>query len=323
MGGRSWIGAAAPYLPEAESATGCVDDCQDSGPNWVWESWPRHGNPDGSVRTYEDIARAFGVSVSTVYYWKRQGAPIRRNRTNELESISAWYREWMQKRGGVSIKTSNYYLISFKSFCRWLVRDRRSPENPLAYLSAMNARTDRRVERRHLSAEEFSRFVNAARMGDEFRELNGTDRAMLYLAAAYTGLREGELASLSPANLDLEAELPIVTVEAAYSKHRRRDVLPLHADLARELALWIKRKRLKAEDKLWPGTWRERGGNMVRRDLAKAKVPYRDQVGRIFDFHALRHQFISTLARSGCASKGSPVAGAPQHHHAYNGPLHT
>jgi integrase len=37
--------------------------------------------------------------------------------------------------------------------------------------------------------------------------------------------------------------------------------------------------------------------------LAAAKITYRDADGRVFDFHALRHQFISNLARGGVHPK--------------------
>ena len=42
---------------------------------------------------------------------------------------------------------------------------------------------------------------------------------------------------------------------------------------------------------------------MLRTDLAAAGIPYRDEAGRVFDFHALRHQFISNLARAGAHPK--------------------
>ncbi len=42
---------------------------------------------------------------------------------------------------------------------------------------------------------------------------------------------------------------------------------------------------------------------MLRRDLAAAGIAYRDAAGRVFDFHALRHQFISTLAAAGVHPK--------------------
>jgi hypothetical protein len=42
---------------------------------------------------------------------------------------------------------------------------------------------------------------------------------------------------------------------------------------------------------------------MLRGDLEAAKIAYRDAKGRVFDFHALRHQFISNLARGGVHPK--------------------
>jgi integrase len=246
------------------------------------------------------------------------------------------------KRRAISIATSNHYLTAFKGFCRWLVKDRRMPDNPIAHLSALNAKTDVRHERRPLSAEEFMLLIDATRAGKPFRGLSGESRALLYIVAANTGLRASELASLTAASFDLEAEPATVTVEAAYSKHRRRDVLPLRADLAVLLcpllstfdsdALSVARIErsaqgdLEAESNgerasmghLWAGTWVEKPAKMLRRDLRAARAKwlkdalsdgerkrrerstelcYRDEAGRVFDFHALRHQFITNLAR--------------------------
>ncbi len=38
---------------------------------------------------------------------------------------------------------------------------------------------------------------------------------------------------------------------------------------------------------LWPGTWTEAGAEMIRLDLQAAGIPYQDDDGRYFDFHAL------------------------------------
>ena len=38
---------------------------------------------------------------------------------------------------------------------------------------------------------------------------------------------------------------------------------------------------------------------MLRNDLAAASIPYQDDSGRYFDFHAMRGQFISLLAAGG------------------------
>jgi len=105
---------------------------------------------------------------------------------------------------------------------------------------------------------------------------------MLYLLAAYTGLRASELASLTRASFDLSAKT--VSVEAAYSKRRRNDTLPLHASLVERLRSWLAGK----ESILWCGTWfAHRCANtvrMLRSDLRRAGIAYRDAQGRVVDF---------------------------------------
>ena len=46
---------------------------------------------------------------------------------------------------------------------------------------------------------------------------------------------------------------------------------------------------------------------MVRLDLAAAGIPYQDEDGRVFDFHAMRGQFISFLAAAGVHPKVAQV----------------
>ena len=91
-----------------------------------------------------------------------------------------------------------------------------------------------------------------------------------------------------PASFDLAADVPTVTLEAAYSKHRREDVLPLHPDLAARLRQWLS-ERERAQDgqrailslhraadvkleRLFPGTWSERAFKMLRNDLEAAGI---------------------------------------------------
>src|SRR4051812_36243511 len=121
----------------------------------------------------------------------------------------------------------------------------------------------------------------------------GEDRAMLYLIASNTGLRAGELTRLTPSSFDLQGSPPIVTVEAAYSKHRREDILPLRPDLAALIGDYLAGKPKDAP--IWPGSWVDRAGEMVCHDLEEAGIISRGESGRAFDFHALRRQFISNL----------------------------
>ena len=141
---------------------------------------------------------------------------------------------------------------------------------------------------------------------------------MLYRVAAMTGLRASELASLTPASFDLAADVPTVTLEAAYSKHRREDVLPLHPDLVARLRQWLSERERAQDDqrailslnraadvkpeRLFPGTWSERAYKMLRNDLEAAGIPYVTADG-IADFHSLRHTFISNLAACGIHPK--------------------
>ncbi len=223
---------------------------------------------------------------------------------------------------GLSVASSNHYLVAVKSFGHWLVKDRRSPENPFAHLSRLNARVDVRHERRALTQKELEGLIGAAEKSDEtFRGMDGSTRAMLYRLAAMTGLRASELASLTPASFDLTSDPPMVTVQAACSKHRREDVLPIHLDLAARLRQWLtERERPQGDqrtvlafdraachgqaklERLFPGTWAEKAAKMLRLDLEGAKIAYVTDAG-IADFHSLRHTFISNLVAGGVHPK--------------------
>jgi integrase/recombinase XerD len=216
--------------------------------------------------------------------------------------VSTWLAELRDK--GRSIRTSNAYLTAVKGFSRWLVRDRRAAEDVLAHLSALNAKVDVRHERRTLEPVEIAKLINAARMGKRFRSLSGEDRAVLYHVAVTTGLRASELASLTPRSFDLVSDPPTIKVEAAYSKHRRQDILPLRPDVADVLRKHLAEIGRAANEPLWSGSWSRNGSaKMIRMDLKAAEIPYKDEADRVFDFHCLRHQFISTLARSGAHPK--------------------
>ncbi len=111
--------------------------------------------------------------------------------------------------------------------------------------------------------------------------------------AAFTGLRSSELASLTPDSLDFRCNPPTLTVEAACSKHRREDVLPLHPGLAARLQQWLLERRNRTiedgiipfnqmtadgsvsgsdlAEPLFPGTWPERAAKMLRSDQKAAR----------------------------------------------------
>ena len=91
---------------------------------------------------------------------------------------------------GISAQTFNFYLQAVKQFCRWMVKDRRASELPLAHLEPLNVQTDRRHDRRELTEEELPRLLAATRTSDRVcRGLTGRDRYHLYATACGTGFR--------------------------------------------------------------------------------------------------------------------------------------
>ena len=204
---------------------------------------------------------------------------------------------------GKSIQTSNHYLRAIKQFSRWLVKDRRAHDDPLAFIAMLNVSTDRRHDRRPLTEAEFTALLQVARSGPVTFKMAGPDRAMLYTVAAYTGLRASELASLTCDSFRLDDDTPTVMVKAAYSKHRRQDTLPLHPSLVAILRPWLHGKT--STENAWPGKWAEarHAGQMMKADLESAGIPYVDAHGLYADFHALRHTFITNMMKSGVNPK--------------------
>lgn len=229
----------------------------------------------------------------------------------------------------ISKETSNHYVRSLKQFTRWLVKTRRLVNDPLAELRMLNADTDRRHARRALSADELTRLVAAAGVGKVVEGVPGQDRAVMYLIAAWTGYRKGEIGSLTRQSFDLTGDPPTVTVEALFSKRRRRDTQVLHPELARRIAAWLEVKNVENTELLFLITARSGGlerktEKMMRVDLAAARsawlaeveeekqraereksdfLKYQDHQSRFADFHSNRHTFITNLGRAGVSPK--------------------
>ena len=130
------------------------------------------------------------------------------------------------------------------------------------------------------------------------------NRDLLYLLPVSTGLRFSELKSLTPQSFDLDDDPPTVAVEASYSKHRRRDVQPLPAETAEILRPLI--SNTLPNNPLWPNL-PSKMAQVIAFDLKAADIPVYDDAGRVVDFHALRHTFITRLTRSGITPKVTQV----------------
>jgi site-specific recombinase XerC len=240
--------------------------------------------------------------------------------TVDCERITAWLLS-EQKRRNWSSENVNRYIQFARQFGRWLVKTKRARANPFDGLSALEVRGESTRTRRRLSNDELDRLIDAARSSPvTLAVLAGPDRARLYLLAAYTGLRLATLASLTPAEFVWQKSLPAaVSVPARMMKTRKALLVPLHPDVAQELARWL-RSRQAGQPIFVVGDWSERGARLVAHDLAAARKAWiaegssaaerrkreqsdtlreRNNANEVFDFHSLRVQFVSNLAIAG------------------------
>ena len=221
-----------------------------------------------------------------------------------------------------SLNTCNHYLRAIKGFSRWMYRDKRIHDDTLACLEAYNADTDPRYQRRELLPDEISWLLSITEQRTlPSHRLAGSDRAMAYRIALGTGFRATELRSLTQRSFDLDGDPPTATVEAAHSKRRRRDTQPIHAVLAGMIRVWLANKPAGSQlfAKLPLNTAR-----MLRADLSAARsawiaaaktdtelsrrkesdfLAYKDADGKIVDFHATRHTYISAIVNGGASVK--------------------
>jgi integrase len=207
------------------------------------------------------------------------------------------------EKRGISAQTSNFYLTATKQFCRWMVKHGRATGNPVDHLEPLNVRLDRRHDRRALSVSEVKKLLTATAARESRGGMTGPERRLLYLLALETGLRANELRSLTRSSFHLDPDSPTVTVAAGYSKRRRQDTLPLRKALTAELRAHLTSKLPAAPAFNVP--CKETLSNVYKSDIRAAGIAYRDEEGRVADFHSLRHTFITNLARSGVHPKAA------------------
>ncbi len=213
------------------------------------------------------------------------------------EQIEAFLKQ-LCKEKDLGRRTYNHYVQAVDGFCNWMLLTKRISSNPLLGLERLNAEVDIRHKRRALSADEVALLIKSAReSGEDIQCFDGETRARLYILAYFTGLRRLELASLTPKSFRLDSSEPTLTVDAACSKHRREDVLPLHPELVSMLQSWL--PTLAVDEPLFPKLGKRRTWRMVKLDLERVGIPYKNADG-VADFHSAgRHTYITELLRNG------------------------
>jgi integrase len=245
-------------------------------------------------------------------------------------------------------RTRNSYLTSALAFANWAVETGRLLDNPFDRIPKADEKADPRRQRRAMTERELARLLPVARerplldaltvrkgprkgqryadVRPEVRqrlELLGRERALIYKTLLLTGLRKGELASLTVANLSLDGDIAFAQLDAADEKNREGNTVPIRTDLANDFRHWLADKlaRLQAEAlrtdapipaRLPPETpvfdVPDKLCKILNRDLRLAGIAKRDDRGRVLDVHALRHTFGSLLSKGGVTPRTAQAA---------------
>ena len=273
----------------------------------------------------------------TQRYLERGMAGLRWRSLADLDGdrLVAWLSEQ-----GFGARVCNHFIVAYKAFGKWATERGWLAGNPFERLERRNERADRRHVRRALTVEELSRLFRAARerplqealrgnkgpgerMGKPRAELSavtrdrlqwlGETRAVAYQTAAGTGLRWGELRSVTLGAVRLDDDPPNLILAAKDEKARRGAVIPLSDDLAHAIGQYARERRARllgrsgASLAPFPGALdREplfdipaKMAPVFHADCEAAGIPRMDSAGRVIDVHALRNTFGTLLAKSG------------------------
>jgi integrase len=222
-----------------------------------------------------------------------RGASLTKSRIFRLLSECGWklaynvtpdsFSAWRNQQKGAA-RTVNHYLQGMVSFLNWLERVGRIKTNPLKFVAKVDERGKKRRVRRAFTEEELAKLVKGS-----------GPRGIVYLMAARTGLRQEELKQLRWADVHLDSAAPYVLAQASTTKNKKEEPLPLVPELAQALREY-RPARFSPNDRVFPNIPR---ASRLKVDAANNGIPYRDELGRYADFHALRYTWDTFLTKNG------------------------
>jgi integrase len=169
-------------------------------------------------------------------------------------------------------KTLNEYLNAACGLLNWLERNGRLVANPLKVVGKVETRGVETRQRRGLTEDELRRLI----------AVSGSRKAV-YLVAAFTGLRRGELEQLQWSDVHIDdAPEAFIEARASTTKNHKKATIKLHSDVVSALRKWKAGDRGRSER-----VFRVPKIETFREDLKRAGILYKDAQGRFADFHSL------------------------------------
>lgn len=206
-----------------------------------------------------------------------------------VEGITPVGFEKWRAQAGKSAKTLNEYLSSIQAFIGWLRRNDYTSENPLKGIQKVDGRGKETKNRRAWTDEELKTVWYS----------NISYKHAIFIAAR-TGLRRAELQKLLWSDIHLDTENPFLVTRASTTKNKKTEPIPFASDLI------IVLREFRAED------WKPENPvlpykiprmRIIRKDLEELGLRYKDELGRVLDFHALRHTYITNYAKNKVTGK--------------------
>ena len=252
---------------------------------------------EGSQMAFEGLLRAYlddlAIQKCAPKYVENTGRYVRivaeaRNWKTVRDISSEGFTSWRSLKRNLAPKTLNQYLGGLTSFCNWLVDTERLAENPLRRVSKVKEFTKHR-NRRAVSDEEIQRLLKVAPF----------ERRIIYLIALHTGLRRNEIEELEWQDIHLGDEIPRIQLRCPTTKNRKGELVFLHPELVEALTDW---KNSAASDGSAVVSMFNKL-HLFKKDLSLAGIPYKDDLGRVFDLHAMRVTFNTRLANHGVPTR--------------------
>jgi integrase len=194
---------------------------------------------------------------------------------------------WRAKQQGKSPKTLNEYLNAICGLMNWL--EPRIGTNPMRHVQKVQTNGTEKTKRRALTADELQRLV----------KMSGS-RGVVYLVAARTGIRRGELAQVEWRDVHLDTTQPFITVRASVAKNHLQAMQPLTSDAVDALRE-LQSAGVKPHDQVFAGGIPRM--KQYKKDLEAAGIDFVDSRGERADFHALRKTFGTMLTLAGIGQR--------------------
>jgi len=139
----------------------------------------------------------------------------------------------------------------------------------------------------------------------------GYERSLIYKVLALTGLRKGELASITIGQVWLDGKQSYLDLKAKDEKAGRGAQIPLRKDLADEIKSFLRKKSTQFGKLPFDAPLFYIPKDFIKifdRDLSAAGISKCDDRGRTLDIHALRHTFGTHLSKAGVAPRVAQAA---------------